>query len=384
VREHNRPRLRKIKALAPSIARTVGSAVIENLVAAGRVGLAASAVETNPLLRNLQKKEIPSLYGLRGLAALSIVVWHYLEPWKLQQLFPGPYAVTMFFELSGLLITWLLLAEIEKTGHVELGQFYSRRALRLFPVFYLTWAMCRLAGAFAGEWFYFFYLGDYYTALTTKYGALTHTWSLGVEEKFYLLWPMLLLRLKRSNLIKLLVCVLIVEPLYRFALVSLGYRRYTWFAFDTHLDAIVLGCLIAVLAKQGQRVPRWLSHPLTPLAALIGVFVFQAISDLVIYLLAVILISVICRPPSILNNRVVRYLGLISYSLYLSHMYASTVVWSWLFGSMITRSVVSVLISKVAVAITIASATHFAVERPFLLLKGRLHRAAAEKMNSVH
>jgi peptidoglycan/LPS O-acetylase OafA/YrhL len=349
---------------------------MENVVVVSRAGLDSAAVEKNALLRNLQKKEIPSLYGLRGFAALAIVVWHYLEAWHLQDLFPGPYAVTLFFELSGLLITWLLLAEVERAGNIDLKQFYSRRVLRLFPVFYLTWAMCRLAGPFPGEWFYFFYLGDYYTATTTRYGELTHTWSLGVEEKFYLLWPMLLVRVKRSNLIKLLVGILIFEPAYRFALVSLGYRRYTWFAFDTHLDSIVLGCLIAVLAKQGHRVPKWLSHPLTGVAALVGVFVFQAMPDLVIYLLAVILINVLCRPPSILNNRIVRYLGLISYSLYLTHMYASTVVWPMLFQSMMGQSVVIALFSKVAVAIAVASAAHFAVERPFLRVKDRLHRRA--------
>ncbi len=326
--------------------------------------------ETNSLLTNLTQREIPSLFGLRGLAAIAIVIWHYLDPLKLQYLFPGPYAVTLFFELSGLLITWLLLQEMERTGSVNMRQFYSRRALRLFPAFYVIWAICRLAGPFAGRWFYFFYLGDYYTATTKVYGVMTHAWSLGVEEKFYLLWPMLLLRVKRSHLIKASVGVLIFEPVYRLILVSLGYRRYTWFAFDTHLDAIVLGCLIAMLAKQGWRAPRWFNHPLTPVGALVGVFLFQNVSDLVTYLLAVLLISVICRPPLILNNRIVRYLGLISYSLYLSHVYA-TAAWRWLFASTVSHSVAIVLTSQVALAVAVASALHFAVERPFLRLKHR-------------
>ncbi len=332
--------------------------------------------ERNPLLANLNKREIPSLNGLRGAAALAVVVWHYLDPWKLSSLFPGFYAVTLFFELSGLLITWLLLKEIDANGHIDKRQFYSRRTLRLFPVFYFVWGLIRLSGAFPGEWAYFFYLGDYYTALTRKYGELTHAWSLGVEEKFYLIWPFALGRVHRGKLIRILIAVLILEPLYRYVLCWLGFRRYTWFAFDTHLDAIVLGCLIALLAYRGRRAPKWISHPVTPLCAVAAVLLFQHVSDLVTYLLAVILVSVICRPPLLLNNRVARYFGAISYSLYVSHPLAAGFVWPRLFGQM-HHALWPVLLSQLAVAIGVASALHFAVEQPFLKLKRRLHPAKA-------
>src|ERR1700758_2303787 len=147
---------------------------------------ATRLTEPNPFLTNLNKREIPSLNGLRGIAALAVVLWHYLLPWNLGNLFPGPYAVTLFFELSGLLITWLLLHEIETEGRIDKRRFCTRRALRLFPVFYVVWGLCRLGGAFPGAWAYFFYMGDYYVALTGRYGEMTQAWSLGVEEKFYL------------------------------------------------------------------------------------------------------------------------------------------------------------------------------------------------------
>jgi peptidoglycan/LPS O-acetylase OafA/YrhL len=333
----------------------------------------------NPLITNLSKREIPSLYGLRGVAALAVAVWHYLDSWKLSYFFPGPFAVTLFFELSGLLITWLLLKEIDETGWLDRRQFYLRRALRLFPVFYVVWALCRFAGPFAGSWEYFFYLGDYYTAIRQNYGYMTQAWSLGVEEKFYILWPLILMRVGRTKLIKILVSMLIFEPLYRCVLVSLGYRTCTWFAFDTRLDPIVLGCLIAILAKRGWVAPSWMRHPLTPICALVFVFVFQKVPDIATYLLAVILISVICRPTTFLNNPVARYFGAISYSLYLCHGYARDILWSRIFGHVQFHYVILTVTSQVAIAIALASALHFSVERPFLKLKNRLHKGIFER-----
>ena len=100
---------------------------------------------------------------------------------------------------------------------------------------------------------------------------MTIAWSLGVEEKFYLLWPFVLTRVARPKLIKILCGILIAEPVYRSLLTFLGHQPYTWFAFDCRLDAIVLGCLIALLAKDGWNPPKWMSHPFTPFCALSGV-----------------------------------------------------------------------------------------------------------------
>jgi peptidoglycan/LPS O-acetylase OafA/YrhL len=328
---------------------------------------------SNPLLANLSKREIPSLSGLRGVAALTVVLYHYMESTKLSGLIPGPYAVTLFFELSGLLITWLLVNELEERGRLEWRHFYCRRALRLFPLFYAVWIICRLAGPFPGSVATFFYMGDYYTALTGHYSILTSAWSLGVEEKFYLLWPFLLVRIRRPQLIKVLFGVLIFEPAYRSILMLLGFRTYTWFAFDTHLDAIVLGCLIAILAKQGWHPPHWLFHRATPLIALYLVLALQDQSDIVTYLLAVILVSVICQPAAVLNCAVTRYCGKISYSLYLCHVYTANVIWPRFFvhGTHEGNLLLSLTL-QVAIVVAFASALHFVIERPFLRIKDAL------------
>ena len=342
-------------------------------------GALTKSPRTNALVRNLSMPEIQSLYGLRGAAALAVVFYHYwLGRWKFVSVFPGPYAVTLFFELSGLLITWLLLKEISKNGKLNRRQFYLRRALRLFPVFYVVWGLCRLAGPFAGSWATFFYMGDYYHALTRHYNVLTVGWSLGVEEKFYLLWPFLLVRMEHTNLVKVLFGVLLAEPVYRSVLALLKYREYTWFAFDTQLDAIVVGCLIALAASRGWNPPNWVLHRWTPICAVILVFALQSQQDIVTYLLGVILISVICRPPAILNHRAARYFGAISYSLYLCHDYAREILWPRISGGIEVHNFALVFAAQLAVAIALASILHFAVERPFLLIKNRFHVRKSE------
>jgi peptidoglycan/LPS O-acetylase OafA/YrhL len=324
------------------------------------------------LRQNMSLKEIPSLYGLRGIAAFTVVLYHYLLDTKFAGIFPGPHAVTLFFELSGLLITWLLLKELESEGRVSWRLFYLRRALRLFPIFYVVWGLCRLAGPFPGSVASFFYLGDYYTALTGHYGRLTLAWSLGVEEKFYLLWPLLLVRLKGRTRVKALFAVLLFQPVYRSVLILAGFRTYTWFAFDTHLDPIVLGCLLAILAREGWQPPQWLSHPATPWIALVLVLVLQTQGDIVTYLLAVILLAVVCRPPNLLNSPVAKYFGRISYSLYLCHEYTRTIIWDRVFPHFNGGINALSLASQLALAIAFASVLHFAVERPFLRLKSFL------------
>ena len=163
----------------------------------------------------------PEIEGMRGLAILIVVLFHCGMPG-----FSGGFVgVDVFFVLSGFLITGLLVAEVQKTSEISLVQFYARRVRRLLPASALTMIATLLIGAMilapheldsAGHAsrsaalnisniFFDINAGDYF-APNVKSNPLLHTWSLAVEEQFYLFWPLLLLfSLGRCKSIKVLV-----------------------------------------------------------------------------------------------------------------------------------------------------------------------------------
>src|SRR5437868_5628877 len=99
-----------------------------------------------PLSRGLSRRQIPALDGLRAIAAYLVVFFHFGLPWV-----PGGLGVLAFFVLSGFLITWLLLAEAEQYGEVSLRLFWTRRALRIFPAFYVFAIGCLSIVAVLGK-----------------------------------------------------------------------------------------------------------------------------------------------------------------------------------------------------------------------------------------
>jgi peptidoglycan/LPS O-acetylase OafA/YrhL len=150
-------------------------------------------VEAPPAARPASR--LRSLDGLRALSALMVYLVH---GW--QDVFYGGFlGVEVFFVLSGYLITWLLIGEYRRTGGLRLGAFYTRRALRLVPALVVASVVGVLAGLVDGVGrpvdglFAVTYLYDIYGAIDPHASALDHTWSLAVEEQFYLVWPALLL-----------------------------------------------------------------------------------------------------------------------------------------------------------------------------------------------
>jgi len=202
----------------------------------------------------------PALDGVRALAVLCVLVFHL-------DALPGGYlGVDVFFVLSGFLITGQLLAERDRTGGVSLTRFYTRRAYRLMPAFWLlalvgfTWVVVLGIGT-AGERDEFLdslassmlYVNNYAQVVSQSTGAgwLGHTWSLSLEEQFYLLWPLLLILLCRRRwlarrLPAVLVCGVGAVALWRYLLVASGAPgTRTYFALDTRADALLVGCALA-------------------------------------------------------------------------------------------------------------------------------------------
>jgi peptidoglycan/LPS O-acetylase OafA/YrhL len=140
----------------------------------------------------------PALDGLRAIAALSVVAFHL----RLPGFAGGGLGVDMFFTLSGFLITALIIREISARGTLSFRAFYARRALRLLPAYLAVLITCVLAdlfvvdagGTLKGAFFSFFYVANWAVGLRDMgLGTLAHTWSLSIEEQFYLGWPALTL-----------------------------------------------------------------------------------------------------------------------------------------------------------------------------------------------
>ena len=202
----------------------------------------------------------PALDGVRALAVLSVLVFH-------MDALPGGYlGVDIFFVLSGFLITGQLLAERDRTGGVSLTRFYLRRAYRLMPAFWLLalvglTVVVVLGIGSAGERTEFLhslaasmlYVNNYVQIVGQSTGAgwLGHTWSLSLEEQFYLVWPLVLLALcNRRWLARRLPAVLLagvlVVTLWRDLLDAFGASgTRTYFALDTRADALLVGCALA-------------------------------------------------------------------------------------------------------------------------------------------
>src|SRR5258706_9564832 len=233
----------------------------------------------------LRRSWLPALDGLRAIAVFSVIGLH-----MGYSRIPGYLGVLGFFVLSGFLITWLLIREFDTTGAISIRDFYCRRMLRIFPAFYCYLAIYLIyaavnaipiaAGTVASV---FFYVSDYFVVFQPPANfGLEHTWSLSVEEQFYLLWPWIF-RWQAGHpkrLARGLLCAMVLVQLWRpFLLYVLkAPERHAMRAFDAQCDALLAGCLLAVLLKMkpASRVWSLLApsgySPLAPLFALGGSF----------------------------------------------------------------------------------------------------------------
>jgi peptidoglycan/LPS O-acetylase OafA/YrhL len=208
---------------------------------------------------------IPSLDGLRGVAFLLVYFAHS----GLDKIVPGGFGVTIFFFLSGYLITTILRLEGETTGDISLPYFYMRRAFRILPPMYVTLAIAYAIGAtgllpnpgnlfgLAAASFYFF---NYTMLLHLPAGLPSGTgsvWSLMVEEHFYLIFPFVYRSLFRkgvevSRIVKVLLGVCALVLVWRCILVFVihtplsTFPRWTYEASDTRFDEILFGCILAL------------------------------------------------------------------------------------------------------------------------------------------
>jgi peptidoglycan/LPS O-acetylase OafA/YrhL len=317
----------------------------------------------------------PALDGVRALAIAPVVGLHAFG-WPRN----GSLGVEIFFVLSGFLITTLVLEERVATGTISFARFYRRRAARLVPGLVLMLAVYGIVtnGAHARALLF----GLTYTSNIASLvdgnampWSLSHLWSLAQEEQFYLLWPPVLLLLTRARIAFLpraLALLLLAAMLEKLALVAHGsdiHRIY--FGPDTHAEPILVGCFFgalysrwspaaarswggpaALLSVVGSVLASqwvWILSPLSPVRTIF----FFACGFLI---LAAAQGEVLVRA---LGNRVLTFLGRISYSLYLWHVPILAAAGATAYDHRFGRSAAAILVS-----LGVATAAFFFVEQP--------------------
>jgi peptidoglycan/LPS O-acetylase OafA/YrhL len=293
---------------------------------------------------------VPAWDGLRGLAVLGVIVYHLQAPWL-----PGGFlGVSAFFTLSGFLITSLLLTEWDATGSIDLRRFWARRARRLFAALAVVLVGVLLAArryatpgqldhlrgdtlatlAYVANWRYLL-TGVDYGGVSFNPSPLLHTWSLAIEEQFYLLFPLIVvaaLRLRRREGLGVALVALLGGSLGLLLLVGHEPMR-VYYGTDTRAAELVIGALGALAFHSATRAKlvaacRWLAP-----AALVGLIwswhtahetgPLLGQGGLALHALAVLVLVVAATAPGpvalVAGWWPLRQIGLLSYGIYLIH-----------------------------------------------------------------
>jgi peptidoglycan/LPS O-acetylase OafA/YrhL len=318
----------------------------------------------------------PSLDGLRAIAVGAVVLFH---TWP--ALFPGGWAgVDLFFVLSGYLITQILVRELEATGAISLKRFYIRRALRLMPALavlilaFLAFSAVAendLRRAGLDALIAATYLTNWARAFGWGASAIGHTWSLAIEEQFYLVWPLLLIFLMRLSRPRLIVSLLLLAAIgWRLTLYAGGAsvpRIYN--GFDTHADPLLIGCLLALAPRA--LAGRFAALALLLLAALVLLMDFksafaQTFGFALVGATGAWLIAAASAEgwlKSALSWAPLVFLGKISYGIYLWHFPIIDI------GRGHVPEALLFVLPLLGLACAVGS--YYVVERPFLRLKDR-------------
>jgi peptidoglycan/LPS O-acetylase OafA/YrhL len=338
----------------------------------------------------LESKVIAGLDVARTAAISLVLLFH----WGAR--FPGPMGVMIFFVLSGFLITSMLLKEYEKSGTISLRMFYKRRAFRIFPTFYVCWVISTIllwttaAGRKAPAWQLaasFFYLEDYARALQPTLQTDLHmwiSWSLAIEEQFYLLWPVLLLILaaRRGRMTGVVSAIIIAVCIHR-TILMLGFG-FTWIylynAFDTRADALMVGSLLAILVRKQDTTRilmpvlrwQWLAlgpplmlavltyHGFWPRSTILGLLRFS-LQPLVIAIMLLQFIYWGWRDWPVFHNGIIRFIARISYALYLYHIPAMEIAGRLHEGKSFS----------IPITFAMATASYFLIEKPFMRMQDK-------------
>ncbi|MFO0809668.1 MAG: acyltransferase [Gemmataceae bacterium] len=345
-------------------------------------------------------RSFASLDGIRCGCILAVVFHHASDgvDW-LPASRRGFLGVDMFFVLSGFLIVTLLLREKSARGDVALGQFVIRRALRIFPVYYGLLAVLAIAFTLrpgakdaADYWRGLPYFLTFTSNWTVQSGSFAILWSLATEEQFYLVWPAVQKYLTRRIIVVLLLVIIVVNQLMNFRLIDEPFRRAFGVGYDdlsilqATFTPIALGALLAnflhespgFVAVDWLTGRRWMSGMwLLVLLALIDAPVADlggwprlAIQVTMTLFLAACVVREDHVLKPILSLRPARWIGSVSYGLYLYHLFAIGAAMALLSRSPV-RFPGDVFWLGLAIGLLVAGLSYRYYERPFLHLKNR-------------
>lgn len=283
-----------------------------------------------------QSSYIPTLDGLRALAIGLVISSHALDPLRHPILANGYVGVLVFFALSGYLITTQLISEYDATGGISIRKFYERRAFRILPaalVYLAVLSVLASTGVIVCEWPSIRAALFFYANYADHRWAVSHFWSLSVEEHFYLLWPALLVafgvrRGWRTALIASVAVGVLRLLVNRFHLFNGLFRdgAHGNFHSDLIADSILWGCVLAFYMRRPLLALNEWSSTIVAVAAaavLFAPFVLHMNSvTLLLNLMPTVLLGAIVAVPHAPIGRFLelpplRYIGRLSYSLYL-------------------------------------------------------------------
>ncbi len=373
------------------------------------------------------KVHFPNLNGLRFVAALMVIFSHIEEQksiFGLKSLNAIPYTsvvgalgVTLFFVLSGFLITYLLLAEMQAYSTISVKKFYSRRILRIWPLYYLV----IILGLFVLPRIHFFDIpvrtvgiNDHFTTKTillflilpnivrqlyTPMAYILQTWSIGVEEQFYLVWPFVIKYGK--NYMKIFLAIILVMAFMKTALfhrmlwksnsilhlfsdtsMNEMYNAIWYFFWFFRIDCMAIGGIAAyLLFSNKQHVLRICFNKKIQFLSLLVLLVipireFPLFHEVAAVFIAILILNLAANPQRIfsLDKPIFEFLGKISYGIYMFHAICIIIVLKLLqMCGCVDQLLFNLFLYLLSILFTIvvAALSYYLFERRFLLVKER-------------
>lgn len=344
----------------------------------------------------------PQLDALRAIAALAVMAQHFprheLLSWQVFQLgYIGLLGVLLFFVLSGYLITGILLFSRESRFQTALKRFYIRRTLRIFPIYHLTLLILFVIGLPSVTGYVFWhalYVSNVLFVLAPQVAApIAHLWTLSVEEQFYLIWPFLILVVPYQHLLRVILWAIGIGICWKALIIeTVGDQLAGALPVFSCLDSLALGALLAYVEHDDRLRPKrqtMLSWFLVAGSIIMLIQVLLLVTDqgkgftlvtaylgpslVFVWVVGSAAVGFTGWLGAVLYWRPLRYLGKISYGVYLYHYFMPRVIESQIkqLGFDQPGDLTAILLAFVLTLLLAALSWHL-VEKPISRLKEKL------------